>query len=73
MDDRGRIGLCERCSHSRVMRSDRGSAFYLCRVTFDDPTFPKYPQLPVLSCSAFAPATHPEPKLSNPARGDQDP
>jgi hypothetical protein len=28
----------------------------MCKVSAIDPAFPKYPGLPVLSCSAYAPA-----------------
>jgi hypothetical protein len=47
------IGLCARCRQARVIRSDRGSTFYLCSVFFVDRRFPKYPRLPVLNCTAF--------------------
>src|SRR6266496_239092 len=49
------IGLCARCSHVKVIRSDRGSVFYLCQRSFTDPSFPKYPRLPVRSCGGFQP------------------
>jgi hypothetical protein len=48
-----RIGLCAKCRHSRQIKSDRGSIFYLCRRSLTDPSFPKYPRLPVLHCSGF--------------------
>jgi hypothetical protein len=47
------IGLCATCRHARVIRSDRGSTFYLCRLSFEDASFPKYPRLPVLACPGF--------------------
>lgn len=37
------------------IRSDKGSVFLLCRWHFEDPSYPKYPRLPVLSCRAFIP------------------
>lgn len=46
-------GLCSSCLHVRVIRSDRGSAFYQCRLSVIDPNFPKYPRLPVLSCAGY--------------------
>ncbi|HEY4612743.1 MAG TPA: hypothetical protein VII11_07140 [Bacteroidota bacterium] len=46
-------GLCERCKHARVVESTRGSAFSLCELSATNPRFPKYPRLPVLSCSGF--------------------
>jgi len=51
-----RIGLCETCGHAKVIRSDRGSTFYQCRLSFTNPDFPKYPRLPVLACRGFEPA-----------------
>lgn len=50
------VGLCRTCTHTRVIRSDRGSVFYLCRLSFTDPAFPKYPRLPVHACPQFEPA-----------------
>ena len=29
-DELSAVGLCTTCTHMRVMRSDRGSVFYLC-------------------------------------------
>jgi hypothetical protein len=47
------VGLCTRCLHARRIQSDRGSVFYLCELSKVDPRFPKYPKLPVLSCSGY--------------------
>ena len=49
----GSVGLCFDCQHARVIRSDRGSVFYLCRLSTTDPRFAKYPRLPVLSCAGY--------------------
>lgn len=49
------IGLCLACTHSRKIESDRGSVFFLCKLSETDPAFPKYPRLPVLSCSGYIP------------------
>ncbi len=43
-------GLCSDCRHVRTILSDRGSVFVMCQLSAADPTFPKYPRLPVLSC-----------------------
>jgi hypothetical protein len=48
-------GLCQRCANVKVVETPRGSRFYLCRLSATDPRFPKYPRLPVLQCSGFAP------------------
>jgi hypothetical protein len=37
----------------REIRTDRGSVFYLCQLSKADPKFPKYPRLPVLTCSGY--------------------
>lgn len=37
----------------RRISSDRGSTFYLCEKSLTDPSFPKYPRLPVLQCAGF--------------------
>jgi hypothetical protein len=46
-------GLCERCEHARRIESSRGSIFFLCQLSSVNPRFPKYPRLPVLSCSGY--------------------
>ena len=43
-------GLCDSCVHQRVVRNTRGSSFSLCERSQNDPSYPKYPRLPVLSC-----------------------
>lgn len=48
-----RAGLCSTCIHARRIESDRGSTFWLCELSSTDPRFPKYPRLPVLSCSGY--------------------
>jgi 3-isopropylmalate/(R)-2-methylmalate dehydratase small subunit len=36
--------------------SARGSRFYLCRLSFRDPRFPRYPPIPVVRCAGYEPA-----------------
>jgi hypothetical protein len=48
-------GLCQSCQHARRIESDRGSVFFLCRLSFEDSNFVKYPRLPVLACSGYQP------------------
>jgi hypothetical protein len=48
-----RIGLCADCRFIRVVQSARGSKFYFCERSATDPTFPKYPRLPVLLCRGY--------------------
>jgi len=47
------VGLCLHCRHGAPTGSGRGSVFHLCRLSHIDPTYPKYPRLPVLSCRGF--------------------
>jgi hypothetical protein len=49
-------GLCGNCEHVQPVTTARGSTFYLCRLSFVDSRFARYPALPVLTCSGFAPA-----------------
>ena len=46
-------GLCPSCRHVTIIVSDRGSVFYRCRLSDTDPAFPRYPRLPVLTCSGW--------------------
>jgi hypothetical protein len=50
------IGLCADCRFMRRIESDRGSTFYLCERSATDPSFPKYPRLPVLRCIGYEPS-----------------
>jgi hypothetical protein len=56
-DDRAQqmiqIGLCFDCVNARRIESDRGATFYLCELAKVDPSFRKYPALPVLVCRGF--------------------
>jgi hypothetical protein len=48
-----RVGLCGDCLHSQRIQSARGSTFYRCKLADTDPTFPKYPRLPVVHCAGY--------------------
>lgn len=50
-----RSGLCSNCQHARPIESAKGSRFLLCQLSQSDSSFPKYPRLPVLACSGYAP------------------
>ena len=43
-------GLCPTCRHVRVVRSERGASFFLCRRGARDPLYRKYPPQPVVAC-----------------------
>jgi hypothetical protein len=51
----GPAGLCSQCVHVQLVQNSRGSTFFLCRLSFSDPRFARYPPLPVLSCAGFVP------------------
>jgi len=46
-------GLCDRCSHVRLVRTRRGGKFYMCELSTRDDHFPRYPSLPVTRCDGF--------------------
>ena len=53
VDVDSRVGLCGHCRHAERIVSTRGAVFYLCRRSFTDPAFPKYPPLPVVACPGY--------------------
>jgi hypothetical protein len=48
-----RVGLCLSCQHVDVITSSRESTFYRCRRSENDPSFRKYPALPVVACRGY--------------------
>jgi len=46
-------GLCETCHHRRLVPNTRGSVFSLCMLSRTDPSYPRYPRLPVLACPGY--------------------
>lgn len=50
------IGLCSECRFHSVVRSGKGKQYHLCEFAEKDPTFPKYPRLPVLECNSYTSA-----------------
>ncbi|HEY6986382.1 MAG TPA: hypothetical protein VH375_09880 [Rhodanobacteraceae bacterium] len=53
-----RAGLCASCRFVDVITSSRSSTFYRCRLSETDPSFRKYPVLPVLACRGYRPQEH---------------
>jgi len=47
-------GLCSLCRHCQPVHTTRGSTFLLCARAATDPTYVRYPRLPVLDCHGFA-------------------
>lgn len=46
-------GLCAACKHMSRVETPRASTFVMCNLSKTDPTFPKYPRLPVLQCHGY--------------------
>jgi hypothetical protein len=55
-------GLCRDCRYSHRIESDRGSIFFRCELSLQNPQFPKYPRLPVRECSGYQPANATKPQ-----------
>lgn len=48
------VGLCARCLHARLVPTPR-ARYWLCGLAATDPSFDKYPRLPVRECPGYAP------------------
>ena len=48
-----RIGLCFDCEYAKRVEAKQSTVYFLCRRSLTDPAFPKYPTLPVRSCSGY--------------------
>ncbi len=46
-------GLCDTCEHQVAVPNTRGSVFSLCARSRQDPAYPRYPRLPVLTCPGY--------------------
>ncbi len=51
------MSLCHTCKYKSEVRSAKGSVFLYCEYSGIDSSYPKYPPLPVLSCSAYVKKT----------------
>ncbi len=58
------IGLCASCKQSRTVPAPRAT-FWMCELSRTDPTFPRYPRLPVLRCRGYEPVAK-EPEANRP-------
>ena len=47
------VGLCASCRFAEVITSSKASTFYRCRLSDADPSFRRYPPLPVLVCRGY--------------------
>jgi hypothetical protein len=50
-------GLCDDCAHQQLVPNTRGSVFSLCLRSREDPAYPRYPRVPVLSCPGHEPSS----------------
>jgi len=48
-------GLCARCRHARPFQSGKGVTYLACEKNRTDPSFPKFPALPMRECAGFEP------------------
>lgn len=48
-------GLCDSCEHQKLVPNTRGSVFSLCMRSKTDPTYRRYPPVPVLRCPGYEP------------------
>ena len=48
------VGLCADCRHQRLQRGGR-SLFIRCALARTDPSFARYPRLPVTVCEGYLP------------------
>ena len=46
-------GLCDSCAHQQLVPNTRGSIFSLCLRSRTDERYPRYPPVPVASCSGY--------------------
>jgi len=53
-------GLCDSCSHQKLIRNTRGSTFSMCELAKTDERYPKYPRLPVERCAGYQPLAAPK-------------
>ena len=60
-------GLCATCQHMKCTVTKRGSSFYLCLRSQTDPSFRKYPPLPVVQCQGYEPQENVAPPASSPS------
>jgi hypothetical protein len=65
-------GLCATCQHMERTETRRGSVFYRCLRAQTDPSFPKYPPLPVWQCRGYQPQATEEARNVSPPETPND-
>jgi len=53
VDDDRAAGLCASCTHCQRITNTRASTFFLCGRAHTDPSFTRYPRLPVIACPGY--------------------
>jgi hypothetical protein len=53
MKEANTSSICFSCEHGNSIVSGKNSSFLQCRKHFADPSYPKYPLLPVFSCKGY--------------------
>ncbi|MGH2905145.1 MAG: hypothetical protein ACRDKI_00055 [Solirubrobacterales bacterium] len=51
-----RFGLCDDCTHAKLIRNTRGSVFLMCTLSKTDERYPKYPRAPIQDCAGHKPS-----------------
>jgi hypothetical protein len=54
METKARVGLCLDCRHARRVPTSR-TIYWLCERAATDPSYAKYPRLPVTACPGYEP------------------
>lgn len=54
-------GLCVTCKYLKLVENERGSKFVMCLLSKTNPSFRKYPSLPVFFCAGYLSATSEDP------------
>jgi len=62
-------GLCATCVHAAIIRGAH-SSFWMCRLSVTDPSFDRYPRIPVLRCRGYRRG---DPPLTAPAAPEAPP
>jgi len=57
-------GLCATCKHMLRVETPRGSVFIMCKLSKTDPSFAKYPPVPVLECAGYKPRKKKKQRIS---------
>jgi hypothetical protein len=52
-ETRRHAGLCAECLHAHGQRGARQQIFWRCLRSEKDPSYLRYPRLPVLECAGF--------------------